>query len=407
MTDISTHYCIVGGGPAGMMLGFLLARSGIEVVVLEKWPDFFRDFRGDTIHPSTLEVLYELNLLDDFLKLPHDETKQLAAEIGPYKVILADFSQLKVRCPFIAFLPQWDFLNFIAKQAQSLPTFKLLMETEATDLIYENNRVTGVRAKNASTEFAIKADLIIGADGRHSLVREKSGLPLQVLGAPMDVLWFRLSRISTDPKQTMGKIEMGNMLVMIERGDYWQCGFIIRKGKFEAIEKLGLESFRANLTKIVPWLKDRTEELQSWDQIKMLTVTVDRLSRWYKEGLLCIGDAAHAMSPIGGVGINLAIQDAVATANILVPLENIRLPNQNDLQMIQNRRELPTKLTQKLQVFIQSRVIDKVLGNTSNQTRLPFLLKLLQWFPYLRRFPAYLVGMGFRPEHIKFPLKKN
>lgn len=397
---ITTGCCIVGGGPAGMMLGLLLARAGIETTVLEKWPDFFRDFRGDTIHPSTMEILYELDLLDGFLQLPHNETYQLQGEIGTQKVILADFSHLKVRCPFIAFIPQWDFLNFIAKQAQHYPNFHLLMNTEATELIEDGGRVIGLRAKQRETTLAIYAELIVGADGRHSNVRKQSGLTTQTLSAPMDVLWFRISRKNTDPTQSLGKIDLGRFIVMLDRDEYWQCGFLIRKGDLNAIHQAGIEAFRDNVTSIVPFFADRMTEITSWEQVKWLEVKVDRLQKWYRPGLLCIGDSAHAMSPIGGVGINLAIQDAVASANILIPAFSRKTVTETDLAKIQKRRQLPTWIIQSLQVFIQNNVIDRVLGNPIHP-KLPLIFKLLQQFPYLRRIPAYIIGVGFRAEHVK------
>ncbi|CAN5231309.1 FAD-dependent oxidoreductase [soil metagenome] len=397
---ITTRCCIVGGGPAGIMLGFLLARAGIETTVVEKWPDFFRDFRGDTLHPSTLEILYELDLLDEFLQLPHNKTYQLSGEIGRHKVIIADFSQLKVRCPFIAFIPQWDFLSFIAKHAQQLSTFKLLMHTEAIDLITEQGKVAGILAKDSVKIFKIHADLVIGADGRHSVIRAKSNLQVESLSAPMDVLWFRLSRKTSDTQQTMGKIDLGRMIVMIERGDYWQCGYLIRKGDFDTIRNNGIAAFRQDIIAVAPLLADRVQELQNWEQIKLLTVVVDHLQKWYRPGLLCIGDAAHAMSPIGGVGINLAIQDAVAAANILLPAFKANAMTEDVLAAVQKRRELPTKLIQRGQVFLQNRIIARVLGNATHP-KLPLLIQLLQWFPYLRRLPAYIVGVGVRPEHIK------
>jgi 2-polyprenyl-6-methoxyphenol hydroxylase-like FAD-dependent oxidoreductase len=400
MQTISTRCCIAGGGPAGMMLGYLLARAGIDCVVLEKWPDFFRDFRGDTIHPSTMDVMHELGILDAFLQLPHNETKQLTVKIGDTDVTIADFSQLNVRCPFIAFIPQWDFLNFIAKQAEKYPSFHLHMETEALDLIIESGRVVGVKAKHKDEEMIIRSELVIGADGRHSLVREKSQLKVDSFGAPMDVLWFRLSRTDTEPKQSFGRIDNGRMMVMLERGDYWQCGFLIRKGGIDKIREEGLQAFRNQIIELVPRLSDRVNSITSWDEVKLLTVTIDRLQTWHRPGLLCIGDAAHAMSPMGGVGINLAIQDAIAAANILTPAFLNHTLSEKELAAVQKRRELPTKIIQRMQVFFQSRVIDRVLGSKKRPS-VPFVLKLFQWFPFLRRVPAYIIGIGFRPEHIK------
>lgn len=396
---IETQCCIVGGGPAGMMLGFLLARAGVETVVLEKWPDFFRDFRGDTIHPSTLELMSELGLLDEFLKLPHDKTYQLTAKIGNEDITLADFSKLKVRCPYIAFMPQWNFLDFLAKHAKQFPSFHLLMQTEGTDLIKENDKVVGVTAKNGDKQLTIRADLVVGADGRHSTMREKSQLEVESLSAPMDVLWFRLSRTANDPKQSFGRVDLGHMMVMIERGDYWQCGYLIRKGGYDTIHENGLEAFCKNIVELMPILSDRVGELKSWDQIKLLTVVVDRLKQWYLPGLLCIGDSAHAMSPIGGVGINLAVQDAVAAANILAPKLLNHTLTVDDLKKVQDRREFPVRVIQRLQVFIQNRVIDRVLSGTTHPT-VPMPMKFLRWFPYLRRLTAYLIGVGVRPERI-------
>ena len=382
------------------MLGFQLARAGIDVTVLEKWPDFFRDFRGDTIHPSTTEILFELGILKKFLALPHDKLHQITAEVGSEKITFADFSHLKVHCPFIAFIPQWDFLNFIAHEAAQYPNFHLMMKTEGTDLIQENGKTIGVHARDDQTHYDIMADLVVGADGRHSMVREKSELPLKTLSAPMDVLWFRLSRCAADPSSSLGRIDLGRMMVMLQRGDYWQCGFLIRKGDYQTMHLAGIEKLRQDILDIVPSLKDRIHEIASWDQVKFLSVTVDRLQKWYQSGLICIGDAAHAMSPIGGVGINLAIQDSVAAANILIPAFLNHSLNKNDLNAIQKRREFPTKMIQGMQVFIQDRVIDRVLGGQRHPT-LPFPLKCLQWFPILRRIPAYLIGMGVRREHVE------
>jgi 2-polyprenyl-6-methoxyphenol hydroxylase-like FAD-dependent oxidoreductase len=397
-----TRCCIAGGGPAGMMLGFLLARAGVEVVVLEKHADFLRDFRGDTIHPSTLEVMHELGLLEDLLKRPHTEVSQMVGQIGDETIPLADFSHLPTKCKFIAFMPQWDFLNFIAEHAGAYPTFKLKMQAEVTDLIEEGNRIVGVKTKTPEGELEIRADLVVGADGRHSIVRERAGLQIEELGAPIDVLWFRLSRKPDDPGQALGRFVAGKIMVMLNRDTYWQCGFVIPKGAFEEIKHRGIKAFRKDITTIAPFLSDHVEELQDWEPIKLLTVMVDRLRQWYRSGLLCIGDSAHAMSPVGGVGINLAIQDAVAAANILARPLSEGWVSLSHLQKIQSRRELPTRLTQWAQVQVQKRVLGRVLGNTQ-QVAVPSFVQLFKTFPVLRRIPARLIGIGVRPEHVRTP----
>jgi 2-polyprenyl-6-methoxyphenol hydroxylase-like FAD-dependent oxidoreductase len=300
-----------------MMLGLLLARAGVDAVVLEKHADFLRDFRGDTIHPSTLELMHELGVLDEFLKLPHEKAKLLKVQVGETSIPLADFSHLPTQCRFIALMPQWDFLNFLAKQGARYPTFHLRQSCNATGLIEEGDRVVGVRATGSEGELEIRADLVVGADGRHSLVREKAGFHVQELGAPMDVLWFRISRKAGDPEETMGHFDAGRILIMINRGSHWQFGYIIMKGSAEENRKRGLEAFREDVAKLAPFSADRRDEIRNWDDVKLLTVQVDRLLHWYRPGLLCIGDAAHAMSPIGGVGVNLAVQDGVAAANLL------------------------------------------------------------------------------------------
>ena len=382
-----------------MILGYLLARAGVDVVVLEKHADFLRDFRGDTIHPSTLEVMHELGLLEDFLKRPHQEMRQIGGQIGDDFVIMADFSHLPTQCKFIAFMPQWDFLDFVAEHGKQYSNFRLQMQTEAIDLIEDQGKIVGVLANRPDGRVEIYADLVIGADGRHSILREKAELEIQSFGAPMDVLWFRMTRRETDDEQTLGRITQGRMMVTLNRGDYWQCAYLIRKGDFEQIKKRGLEAFRADIVAVAPFLRDRTDELRGWDQIKLLTVLVDRLQKWYRPGLLCIGDAAHAMSPIGGVGINLAIQDAVATANLLGERLSRGTVSIADLQRVQFRRELPTRITQTAQVFIQNRLIRQILGS-DEQIQLPWILRVLMRRPFLRRIPARLIGIGFRPEHV-------
>jgi 2-polyprenyl-6-methoxyphenol hydroxylase-like FAD-dependent oxidoreductase len=400
LAPLQTRCCIVGGGPAGMMLGFLLARSGIEVLVLEKHADFLRDFRGDTIHPSTLELMYELGLLEDFLKRPHQEVRELRGQVGGESFTMADFSHLPTHCKFLALMPQWDFLNFLVEQGRRYPGFHVEMQTEATDLIEENARIVGVRVTTPQGPREIRADLIVGADGRHSVIRARAALPVVNLGAPMDVMWMRLSRRPTDPGQAFGYVDRGKILVLLNREDYWQAAFVIPKGAAGEIRQRGLPAFRDEIAALVPFLRDRVEELRDWKDVSLLTVAVDRLTRWHRPGLLCIGDAAHAMSPIGGVGINLAIQDAVAAANILAPVFRQGTPGDRDLQAVQNRRTFPTRATQRLQLIIQNNVIRRVLASTKPLT-LPWLFRLLQRYPYLRRIPARLVGVGFRPEHIK------
>jgi len=402
-TETMTAECaIAGGGPAGVMLGFLLARAGVNVVVLEKHEDFFRDFRGDTIHPSTLEVMHELGLLDEFLKLPHQQVKELGAQIGDDMVALADFSHLPTHAKFIAFMPQWDFLDFLAAQGKRYPSFHLRMRAEVDELLKDGDRVVGLKAATPEGDLEVHADLVVGTDGRHSTVRKLAGLEVEDLGAPMDVLWLRLSRRPEDGSDTLGRIEPGRFFVMIDRGDYWQCAFVIPKGGFNELRRKGLEAFRLAIVALKPSLENRMKEIASWDDVKLLTVRVDRLKKWYRPGLLCIGDAAHAMSPIGGVGINLAIQDAVATANILAtPLLEGRV-TEEDLRKVEKRRLLPTELTQALQIFIQNRVVSNVL-TMKTQPKPPLIARLLDRFAWLRRWPARLIGMGFRPEHVHTP----
>ena len=386
-----------------MFCGFLLARAGIDVVVLEKHADFLRDFRGDTIHPSTLELMYELGVLEDFLLRPHQELSQISAQIDDFTVAVADFSHLPTHCKFVGLMPQWDFLNFIAEKGKAYPAFHLRMETEVTDLLVEDGRVAGVRAQSPRGALEVHADLTIGADGRRSIVREKAGLQVLDLGAPIDVLWMRVSREPSDPVRALGRFRAGKILVTIDRGEYWQCAYVIPKGAFDAVRQRGLASFQQEIAGIAPFLRERLSELKDWNDVKLLTVAVDRLRQWSRTGLLCIGDSAHAMSPIGGVGINLAIQDAVAAANILAdPLTHGPVSDER-LREVQRRREFPTRVTQGFQVFAHKRFIGPALRDARPITRLPLALKLLQMFPILRRIPARLVGIGVRPEHVRTP----
>jgi 2-polyprenyl-6-methoxyphenol hydroxylase-like FAD-dependent oxidoreductase len=383
-----------------MMLGYLLARAGIDVHVLEKHKDFLRDFRGDTIHPSTLELMHELGILGEFLKLPHQEVLELTGQVGGESVTIADFTHLPTHCRFLALMPQWDFLNFLAEKGKAFPQFHLLMRAEVTDIVQENGMVTGVFAKTSDGDREIRADLIVGADGRRSILRERAGLQVIDLGAPMDVMWMRISHLPSDPKQTFGHVEAGKVFVMLDREQYWQCAYVIPKGSADEVRKKGLVAFRQEIVQLSPFLGNRVEELCDWKDISLLTVSVDRLSEWSRPGLLCIGDAAHAMSPIGGVGINLAIQDAVAAANILAPILLEGRPSESELAEVQRRRDFPTRATQRMQTFVQNRVLARVL-NREKPISLPWPLKLFRHWPILRRIPARIVGVGFRPEHIK------
>jgi 2-polyprenyl-6-methoxyphenol hydroxylase-like FAD-dependent oxidoreductase len=400
MTDARVQCCIVGGGPGGMMLGFLLARVGVRTVVLEKHGDFLRDFRGDTVHPSTLNVMDELGLLDEFLKLPHQEVSRFSAQFGNERVQFADFSHLPVRARFIAMMPQWDFLNFLAAQGARYPAFSVLMNTEATGLIEEGGRIVGVHANVEGLPRDIRADLVIGADGRHSTVRAAAGFEVKVLGAPMDVLWFRVSHKATDSAETMGRFDPGSILVMLERGDYWQCAYVIAKGSADRVKAEGIEKFRVRIASLMPFLADRLGELSDVGDLRLLTVGVERLEKWWKPGLLCIGDAAHTMSPIGGVGVNIAVQDAVAAANILArPLKEGRLSDA-DLEAVQARRLWPVRATQAIQVFMQNRMIAPTLAGT-RPSRPPLVIRLFDRFALLRRLPARLLGLGVQPEHVR------
>ena len=401
--EIQVQCCIAGGGPAGMMLGYLLGRAGIDTVVLEKHADFLRDFRGDTVHPSTLRIMEELGLLEDFLKLPHSKIRSLSAEIGERNFKLAEFGRLSPPGNFVALMPQWDFLSFLAQQGRRFASLRIMMSTEVTDLIEADERVVGVRAARQGVPLEIRADLVVGCDGRASTVRTASGLLVEDLGSPIDVLWFRLSKKNTDPGQVAGHLGRDKMLVTIDRTDYWQCAFVIDKGGMERVRANGLEAFKAAVVEGARFLADRVVELESFDDLKLLSVSVDRLTMWSKPGLLCIGDAAHAMSPIGGVGINLAIQDAVATANLLAAKLKAGTLRDDDLDAVRRRRLFPVKVIQGLQVAIQNRILKPRVSGDAVALSVPWPLKLLNASAWARRWPAQLLGVGVRPEHIRSP----
>ncbi len=382
-----------------MMCGLLLARAGVDVWVLEKHKDFLRDFRGDTVHPSTLQILDELGLLESFLARPHDEVREIAAEIGKERFKVADMSRLPGPAKFVALMPQWHFLDFLAEAARRHPTFHLAMEADVTELLAKRGRIVGVRVKTPEGTGDMFARLVIGADGRHSTVRKKAGLKVRDLGAPFDVLWLRLPSEPSDPREPVGRFIGGNLFVMLHRGDYWQCALLIPKGGFEALKKEGFSGFLARLRTAAGFARDRVEALKSFDEVKLLTVTVDRLTRWARPGLLCIGDAAHAMSPVGGVGINLAIQDAVAAANILSPVLAQRRPSLARLMRVQKRRAFPTRVVQRFQVIVQKAILAPTIRSQVTP-RPPWPLYILDRWPWLRQWPARFIAMGVRPEHV-------
>ena len=398
-TILETTCCIAGGGPAGVMLGYLLARRGVAVTVLEKHGDFFRDFRGDTVHPSTLEVLRELGLLDEFLSLPHQQIKAARLHFGDDTLGVADFSHLPTTCKFVALMPQWDFLNFLAGHARKSPQFQLLMQHEVTGLLTNEDRITGVIAQNQGREVHVRADLVVGCDGRHSVTRKAAGLEVIEQGVPIDVLWFRISRKPDDPGEVLGNVNYGRALILINRSSYFQAGFIIPKGSYDEVQSQGLEAFRASIVRIVPYLADRVHEIQSWDQVKILTVQINRLRRWYREGLLCIGDAAHAMSPAGGVGINLAIQDAIATANILAEPLLVPRAGISALAAVQRRRELPTRITQGVQLLAH-RGFARIF-TASGPMKAPWQVRAATQIPGVQRLLGRAVGIGALPEHVR------
>ncbi|HVW29112.1 MAG TPA: FAD-dependent oxidoreductase [Polyangiaceae bacterium] len=394
--------CVVGGGPAGVMVGALLARAGVRTLVLEKHGDFLRDFRGDTVHPSTLAVLDELGWLPDFLRLPHQELRRIRAHLPDAEITLADFTHVPARSKFIALMPQWDFLKFVVERANDFPAFEIRMRAEATGVVETGGRVEGVTVRCAGKDMTIGADLIIAADGRHSVLRKSARMTVEDVGAPIDVLWLRLPRRAQDPVQSLGWVTRGKFLALIDRGEFWQIACVIPKNGFDEVSEKGIEAFRASISETVPFLADRVGALQSFDDVKLLSVTVDRLKQWWRPGLLCIGDAAHAMSPVGGVGINLAIQDAVAAANVLAKPLRCGVAVDERLRRVQRRREWPTRATQAVQVAVQERVIQRALRDDRALQAGP-VLRLLDRVPSLQRIPAYLVGIGVRPEHVRSP----
>ena len=409
--------CIAGGGPAGMVLGLLLARAGLDVTVLEKHADFLRDFRGDTIHPSTMELMAELGLADKVLGLRHTKVSSFALEGQGIRVVVGDLRRLRTPFPYIVFVPQWDFLDLLAAEARSSPGFRLLMNAEARELVTDDGVVRGVRYMGPDGEHEVRAPLTIAADGRDSRLRDAAGLEPVETSAPMDVLWFRLPRRPDEPEGVALRPGAGHVMVMINRFSYWQLGYVILKGSERQVRAAGLEAFRASVAALHPGLSDRVGEIAGWEQVKLLTVRSNRLRRWYRPGLLCIGDAAHAMSPIGGVGINVAIQDAVVAANVLVgPLRSGRLQHRH-LWEVQARRTIPVRVVQAFQNLLQSRVAGPLLRSSSplagdgpgggeSRSRLPRIAALLQRLPFLQWVPARLIGHGVWRVHPRRDLRR-
>jgi 2-polyprenyl-6-methoxyphenol hydroxylase-like FAD-dependent oxidoreductase len=402
--SMKVRCCIVGGGPAGMMLGYLLGRAGIDVVVLEKHADFFRDFRGDTVHPSTLQVMDELGLIDGFLRLPHQRLQRMEGLFAGTSVCVADLSRLPVKYPYIAFMPQWDFLNFLRDAGKRFPSLKVMMSTEAVDLIREGGRIAGVRAKTSQGLIDIAADLTVACDGRHSTLRERAGMEVEDIGAPMDVLWFRVGKGPDDTESIFARVDAGKMMVTFDRGDYWQCAFVIPKGGYDAVKARGLPALLDDIVRMAPVLKSGISDVKNWDDMKLLTVAINRLKKWAQPGLLCIGDAAHAMSPVGGVGVNLAVQDAVATANLLAAKLAQGTPSEAELDAVQGRREFPVRMTQRMQVVMQDNIVAMALKQGSKALKAPWPLRVITAVPFLQGITARFLGLGVRPEHVHSPV---
>jgi 2-polyprenyl-6-methoxyphenol hydroxylase-like FAD-dependent oxidoreductase len=401
---INTRCCIVGGGPAGMMLGYLLGRAGVETLVLEKHADFFRDFRGDTVHPSTLQVMDELGLIDGFLRLPHQQLQKMDGKFGVASIRIADLSRLKAKYPFIAFMPQWDFLNFLRERGKRFASLEVMMNADATDLIWSGDRVVGVKADTPEGAVEIRSDLTIGCDGRHSIVRQRAKLEVTEIGAPMDVLWFRAGKRADENESLFARVEAGKMMVTFDRGDYWQCAYVIAKGQYDAVKARGLDAFRDDVIGMAPILRSGMSDVKTWDDVKLLTVAINRLKRWTRPGLLCIGDAAHAMSPVGGVGVNLAVQDAVATANLLAAKLLSGCPSEDELDAVRRRREFPVRMTQAMQVTVQNNIISAALKPGDQPLRVPMFARVVNAVPWLQGITARFVALGVRPEHVHSPL---
>jgi 2-polyprenyl-6-methoxyphenol hydroxylase-like FAD-dependent oxidoreductase len=398
---VVTRCCIVGAGPAGLMLGFLLARAGVDVIVLEKHGDFLSDFRGDMIHASTLEVMHDLGLLEGLMELPHQKVEEFVGSMHAQRIPLVDFTRLSTRCRFIAYMPQWDFLEFIRSRAARYPAFDLRMSTEVTALITKDGSVVGVQAEGPAGPMAVHADLVVCADGRRSKTREWAGLDVVSFGVPFDVLWMRISRRLQDG-ESLRYFGAGQIFVTIDRGEYWQCALAIPKGSFDTLKERGLTSFREQIATLVPMFRDRVDELSQWDDVKLLAVSIDRLRKWFRPGLLCIGDAAHAMSPVTGVGVNLAIHDAIATANVLAACLKERTLSTKHLAQVQARREPSTRIMQLFQVALDRTVVKPVLESMELRS-MPWGLRLVHWSPGIRRILGRLIAIGFRPERVTTP----